>query len=107
MTENDDAALALEMPFIVCASQSGPYDDEPFAAGWTCGQLYAELATCHQIGAEPRGRHVLPEILPQVDLIAMRHGFTVRRDLDLDLPGWAYVEFQETPCECGMHEADG
>jgi hypothetical protein len=101
MPDNEDeATYTLAMPFIVCTSQNGPYDDEPFAAGWTCGALNAELASCRQVAANPRGRHVLPGILPQVDLIAMNHGFTVRRDPERDSPGWVYVEFDQVGCSC-------
>lgn len=101
MSNPDETTFGLEMPFIICASQQGPYADEPFAAGWTCGELYTELAACRQLGARPHGRYVPPEILPQVDLIAMKHGFTVHRDAERNTPAWAYIEFQEPPCACG------
>jgi len=74
------------MPFVVCSSSGGPYDDDAFVAGYHLGQL------------DERLRHglVVDEIvtlrsdsLPQFDLIAMRHGLFYSAVAEAD--GWATV----------------
>lgn len=82
MADRDDQpeqhAMGLVMPFVVAKSNGGTLDDLSFACGWDCGALYGELDACHRLGAAPAGRWVKPEILPQLDLIAMEHGFVPR-----------------------------
>lgn len=80
------------MPFIVTKDNGGDLDALAFVCGWSCGALEAELRTCHELGATPHGHYVYPEILPQLDLIAMQHGFTVQ--LGEEIPDWRYVTFK-------------
>lgn len=68
-----DHDFSLIMPFVVCASQGGPYDDTAFVAGYECGLVDAELAAKPGVVTKT----VRAASMPQVDLIAMRHGFTV------------------------------
>lgn len=71
-TDPEDAEYELVMPFVVCASKGGPYDDDSFVAGWTMGTLSWDLSY--------HGRYLPMEItvpagcVPQVDLIAMQNG---------------------------------
>lgn len=72
-----ESAHPLLLPFIACASEGGPYPDDAFNAGVECGKILAELGHCEAIGATPRPRWLIAGIVPQVDLIAMRFGYTV------------------------------
>lgn len=84
------------MPFVLCKTNGGPYDDSAFVAGATCGALNEELRVLALSRAIPRERYINAAYLPQVDLIAMRHGYTTSLG-DLDKPsGWQVVTF-----ECG------
>lgn len=77
------------MPFVVCASQGGPHDDGPFVAGYECGWLDATLAA----GPDTVSRYMRADSLPQVDLIAMRHGYTVTSTPWDEHPDeWTWVE---------------
>ena len=87
----EDVNWGLVMPFVIVKSSGGELDDLSFACGWDCGALDAELRTCHELAATPRARYVKVEILPQLDLIAMRHKFTVQ--LGEEVSDWRYVSF--------------
>jgi hypothetical protein len=87
----EETTWGLVMPFVVVKSVGGELDDLSFACGWDCGALDTELHTCHELTATPRARYVKVEILQQLDLIAMRHGFTVQ--LGDESPGWRHVSF--------------
>lgn len=92
----DEAEYDLVMPFVLCASQGGPYDDAAFVAGATCGALMEELRVCQAIAAIPKERYVDEALMPQVDLIAMRHGFSLEPgELD-EASGWRIVSFTVT-----------
>lgn len=89
----DDEQYDLVMPFVIVASTGGPFDDAAFVAGVTCGALDQELAITAAVHALPRERYIDARLIPQVDLIAMRHGYQTRLG-DLDVPsGWQVVEF--------------
>lgn len=83
--------FGLVMPFTVCQSKGGPYEDDAYVAGFEVGRIDARL------------EHLRPAALsvpvhegnmPQVDLIAMRHGYTV--DADPEADGWVYVTLTRT-----------
>jgi hypothetical protein len=93
VSDNEEHAFGMVMPFVVVKSNGGELDDQSFACGWDCGQLYGELETCQRLGATPQARQVKAEILPQLDLIAMHHGFTVTVDNEDQNPDWRRVEF--------------
>jgi len=79
MTEPDEQpAYELVMPFVVVTSKGGPYDDEAFTAGWQCAELDRDLAEAAALGATGLARTVRTQSVPQVDLIAMKHGFSAR-----------------------------
>lgn len=83
MSEHDDQAdetegYELVLPFVVCESQGGPYNDEAFVAGWEAGRLDLMIAEQAKAGARgPIVATVHRGNLPIVDLIAMRHGYTL------------------------------
>lgn len=80
-----DAEYGLVMPFVVCASQGGPYEDDAFVGGYECGQIDTALSLRQPIGY----RQVHTTSLPQLDLIAMRHGYRLLKGEDND--GWTEI----------------
>lgn len=69
----EDGEYELTMPFVVCASEGGPYDDAAFVAG-------ANTAHCwHALAAGPAEHQVYakPPLVPQLDLVAMHFGYTM------------------------------
>lgn len=92
MTEHEHSYEML-MPFVVCKSEGGPYEDAPFVAGWSLGYLEArlELAALN-FGLDPRPIYLPPEVQPQVDLLAMQSGFTVKTTPHSD--DWMLYEFE-------------
>lgn len=70
----DDAAdgMTLEMPFLPVQSKGGPHDDAAFAAGWMCGQFYYGMRNG---GVSVIDQWVTPDLLQQLDLIAMKYGW--------------------------------
>lgn len=95
---SDDVDFGLVIPFTVCRSNGGPYDDEAFVAGYFVGQIDKEL----QVAAACNAEGVLAPIvrravLPQLELHGMRHGFPVMKvgqETDPSLDGeWCWVRF--------------
>lgn len=81
----------LVMPFVVVTSAGGPYDDAAFVAGYECGLIDATLHALTQVDAE-LDRWVSRDVVPQLDLIAMRHGLGLKA-LELDESGqWQRVQ---------------
>lgn len=84
MTEPQEPEdYSLTMPFLVCVSEGGPYDDESFAAGWSCAVINEAL---QHPGVAWSGT-VPKALLPQLDLIAMHRGYRlVQNDEIEDMP---------------------
>lgn len=80
MDEPEDDGMALVMPFVVVKSEGGPYDDDAFTAGYECGLIDQALTVAVACNAETLFRTVRTANLPQLDLIAMRHGFTAKAE---------------------------
>lgn len=84
----DESSWALVMPFVVCQSYGGPYEDTAFVAGIYYGQVIQLL------NARP-ARHIqmLPTPLrPQLELLAMNDGYSMAAT-DTGYPGWIEVAF--------------
>lgn len=78
-TEAEGVEYGLVMPFVVCASKGGPYEDQAFVAGVQFGGLW----TLAQAGLTPILAMVYKELIPQIDLLAMNFGYTLdTRDHD-------------------------
>lgn len=89
------ASYGLVMPFVVCASQGGPFEDDAFVSGFRCGEIDRTLHMNDGVNASLHWT-VKAEELPQLDLIAMHRGFVMDRLLAGDLEqetGWCVVEF--------------
>lgn len=100
-SDETEGQYSLVMPFVVVTSNGGPYDDAAFAAGWNMGRLDIELELCAKMGAVPRSLYLATQLAPQVDLLAMKHGFTVlARPWDEHPDEWTRFDFEyakETP----------
>lgn len=93
-TEPGEAEFTPIMPFVLCKTNGGPYDDSAFVAGATCGALDEEFRVLALSRATPRERYINAAYLPQVDLIAMQHGYTTSLgELD-EASGWQAVAFE-------------
>lgn len=92
--EERDDRYELVMPFVLVASEGGPFEDAAFVSGWRMGDLDAKLATAKAHDLDLGTQTCLRVEHPQIDLLAMRHGFTVRMDPADD--DWAFYEFERT-----------
>lgn len=95
--KDPESEWGLVMPFVVCASKGGPYDDDSFVAGYEAGRLSVlleSLATCGGSGAL---FIVRTGLLPQYDLMAMRYGFILVSAPCPGADGWSAVTFTHQP----------
>jgi hypothetical protein len=69
--------MELVVPFVVCRSQGGPFEDEAFVAGFQAGALDATLKAAAGLEASrvAPGFPVRTALLPLVELLAMSRGF--------------------------------
>lgn len=95
----DGAEYSLVMPFVTVSSRGGPHDDVSYVAGFEAASINARLEMAASIGVA--GTQWMPlhrSNAPQIDLIAMRYGFTVHRE-DFE-PGagdnYTQVRFERT-----------
>jgi hypothetical protein len=94
-----DVNTELVMPFVVCQSEGGPYDDVSFVAGYTAGLLDADLRSAAWARVE-RGFPIPTPLVPQADLIAMRHGYALEATPWDDAPEeWTFVTFVASTAE--------
>lgn len=82
---------ALLMPFVLCESKGGRFDDEAFTAGFALGELDRDLSLALHSNMNPGERYMRIEYRAQADLIAMRHGFTLTLSSEQD--GWSLYQF--------------
>ena len=92
--EEHEAKYEVVMPFVVCESTGGKFNDDSYAAGWEASKIDSELAVANLFGALPAGRTVLRPNLPQLDLVAMRYGFVMTTELPEAFIDWAHVSFE-------------
>jgi hypothetical protein len=96
----EDDGWHLAVPFVVCQSQGGPYDDEAFVAGFQAGQISQALAAAKTAGADRLIRTVRMDLVKQLDLIAMDAGFTLRfteveeTEDHPAMPEWTFATFE-------------
>lgn len=93
------ADYGLVMPFVVCQSKGGPYDDESYVAGFEAGYLDGMMAFEDALRAQgfrvaaagSSGQPFHAANAPQIDLIAMRHNYSVAFSEPED--GWVSADF--------------
>ena len=74
MGEEHEHEYELVMPFVVCRSQGGPYDDEAFVAGCRFRELKFRL----EVGRPTTlVTFESPDLIPQLDLLAMDLGYHI------------------------------
>lgn len=84
----------LVMPLVVTTDSGGPYDSKAFVAGANFGDLDTELKILAMFGAIPRPRYIETPMLPQIDLLAMKHGMVIRKEPWDEHPDeWTRVDF--------------
>ncbi|MGY1946671.1 hypothetical protein [Nocardia asiatica] len=89
----EEAEYELFMPFVTVKSNGGPHDDTAYVAGWEMGALDAQLKTAASVHAESLTVQVHTANMPQVDLLAMRHGFSIEHFAYEECPNWSEVAF--------------
>lgn len=96
----EEAGYTVVMPFLVVQSKGGPYEDEAFTAGWAMGSLDAKLEalSIDLRAAYKIGVTVPTECIPQIDLIAMKHGFICAAAATKD-PTWMRAVLTRSPGE--------
>jgi hypothetical protein len=65
----------IVIPFVACKSKGGHYDDEAFMAGSLA--MYIMMALQDPETESPTCVPVPPQLIPQIDLIAMTYGWTI------------------------------
>lgn len=95
MTEPEETGTAwgLVMPFVVCASSGGPFDDASFVAGYEAGRLAVLLESLATCGGSNTRFTVHTALLPQLDLMAMRYGFALISGPCAEADGWSTATF--------------
>lgn len=91
----------LVVPFVICTSQGGPFDDDAFVAGYQCGEIDKTLATVNaaaSVGAPSAlvslTWTVRTDLLRQLELVAMSRGFPyMAKEAVDDMPEWTVVTF--------------
>lgn len=91
----ENEGLELVVPFTVCQSAGGPYDDTSFVAGFQAGTIDQALKTGAATSAESvKFPMVYVDLLKQLDLIGMNRGYPLMRFTSTDeYPDWAEVTF--------------
>lgn len=97
MTDQPESEYSLVMPFVVCASQGGPYEDQAFVAGYQAGLLDKALSVMAAIGGGELTSTVVTALVPQLDLVAMKHGFAMEAEPCADAEGWTFATFRRQP----------
>lgn len=95
MDDESTEAMSLVVPFTVCKSQGGPYEDQSFTAGFQAGSMFTMLEVTKLLGgANTMPRVAYQQLVPLLDLIAMRFGYTVDYDMS-EYADWVTVTFKK------------
>jgi hypothetical protein len=88
--------MDLVLPFVATASHGGPYDDAAFVAGYATAQLdqILQLASAAMVTAVYA--NVRTVLVPQLDLVAMRWGYTAEASPAGPDPDWTAIAFTHT-----------
>lgn len=87
--DEEGTEYALIMPFVVCQSHGGPYEDAAFCAGWEMGMLDEQMKRMERAVAVEST--IRAASLPQADLVYMKHGFQITSTVYDDSGEWAFV----------------
>jgi len=89
---DEDAEYGIVMPFTIVQSKGGPHEDSAFTSGYRMGTADMTLSTLNHLGALAWDYFARVEEHDQLDLIAMRHGYSVTMVELTD--GWATFDFR-------------
>jgi hypothetical protein len=93
--EPEDEGYELVVPFVVCTSVGGPFDDDAFVAGFQAGQVNQALKVAANANAHEVQFTINAALVKQVELIGMNHGFHhIVAEVADDAPSWAFVTFR-------------
>ena len=97
MSDEDEAegpSYRLVMPLICCEDHGGPYHAPSFVAGARYAQVNNALRTIRPLGIATYAIYVEPELIPQLDLLAMHEGWTLKSEPWEDAPDeWTLATF--------------
>lgn len=97
---SDEHEFELVMPFLVTASNGGTYEDDAYVAGFEAGRIEGVLQHEALSWAEFT---VHADNVPQLDLIAMRCGYTMTVEpFDGLHANWRSVTFEEANADAGV-----
>jgi hypothetical protein len=92
----------LVLPFVVCRSVGGPFDDDAFVAGFQAGQVDQALHAAKVARATEVRFTVNSTLVKQLDLIAMNRGFPVVDAVPSEeAPEWVFMTFRTEPADPG------
>lgn len=92
-----EEGYGLVMPFVVCKTNDGPYDDESYACGWEMAVLDERLKIAKAANAVIHSVMIHAGNLPQLELVLMKFGILrgeVEGDDDPEMVGWLRVELR-------------
>lgn len=92
---DDDESNEYDLiyPFVVCASNGGPFDDDAYTAGVEFGTIAAKLAAAPTECTEMKFT-VRSENVRQLDLAAAHHHWNLTvLEWDSD-PSWTFAHFR-------------
>lgn len=93
--EDEEVSYDLVMPFVVCASQGGPFDDAAFTAGYEMGRLDGLLT---RTDIQRWTETIRTPNVPQAELLAMKHGLQMESRPDpVYGEEWSHVRFTRDP----------
>ena len=93
---DDEVEFSMVMPFVVCKSNGGPYDDSAFVAGAEFGKIASELERWESgaLRVYEMQTQVRSEMVPQYDLLAMHHDLTLTATPWEEHPDeWTFLTF--------------
>jgi hypothetical protein len=103
--DHGDVEYGLVMPFVVCASKGGPFDDDAYVCGYEMGVLAEELRRTTEAVV---GKTIHTQNVPQADLLGMEAGFQVEsRPAEMFGETWSYVRFTKPVLIDGHGRAEG
>lgn len=93
--DRERESFRLAMPFVSVRSVGGAFDDDSYVAGYECGCIDVELRS------KPLTykRILHTGNLPQLDLIAMKHGYVCHHRPSRGADGWSKVLFIQSRAE--------
>jgi hypothetical protein len=95
LDQPETEGYALAVPFVVCASQGGPFDDDAFVAGFQAGEIDKTLTVAAAAGANRATFTVRTTLVRQAELLAMNRGFPAMTTVECDeTPEWTLMTFE-------------